>query len=282
MYGLSAVAAASVDSAERWQPSSLARMPSTHFSANAVAVVREQADRVEQVARDQRHPDVQLEVPLHAGDRDRRVVADHLGADLQDDLRDDRVDLAGHDRGALLELRQEQLADPGARAGAHQREIVGDLRQRHRDDLQRAAELDERVAVALRLERILRRADPQVALGVQLVAHPGGELGVRVQAGAGRGAAERDLRHLRQRVADPLGAEADLRGVPGELLPERHRHRVHQVRPAGLDDVVELLRLGRERLLESLERRQQLVAWRCPARRGGRRTGTRRWRTGPC
>ena len=36
--------------------------------------------------------------------------------DLQHDLGDDRVDLAGHDRGALLELGQEQLAD-ARRAG---------------------------------------------------------------------------------------------------------------------------------------------------------------------
>ena len=163
MYGLSAVAAASVDSAERRQPSSLALIPSTHFSAKIRAVLVEQADRLEQVARDQRDAHVELEVALRAGDRDRGVVADHLRADLEHDLGDHRVDLAGHDRGALLQLGQEQLADPGARAGAHQRQVVGDLRQRDGDDLQRAGQLDERVAVALRLERILGRPDLEPA-----------------------------------------------------------------------------------------------------------------------
>ena len=53
------------------------------------------------------------------------------------------------------------------------------------------------------------------------------------------------------------GAEPDLRGVAGELLAERDRHRVHQVGAAGLDDVLELVGLGRERRLEPLERGQQ-------------------------
>ncbi len=93
----------------------------------------------------------------------------------------------------------------------------------------------------------------------QLRAHALGELGVGVQAGAGGGAAERDLGDLRQRVAHALGAEPDLRGVAGELLAERHGHGVHQVRAAGLDDVLELVGLGGERRLELLQRGQQLV-----------------------
>ena len=118
---------------------------------------REQPDRVEQVPRHQRDEDVQLEVALHAADRDRRVVADHLRRDLRHDLGDDRVDLAGHDRGALLELGQEDLGEPGARPGAHEAEVVRDLRQRDGDRLERARGLDEPVARGLRLERIGRR-----------------------------------------------------------------------------------------------------------------------------
>jgi hypothetical protein len=50
-----------------------------------------------------------------------------------------------------------------------------------------------------------------------------------LRPGAGGGAAERDLRDLRQRVCDAARAEADLRGVAGELLAERDRAR----RPSG-------------------------------------------------
>ena len=73
------------------------------------------------------------------------------------------------------------------------------------------------------------------------------ELGMRVQPGADGGAAERDLAEPRQRVLDARDALAHLRRVAAELLAERDRHGVHQVRAAGLDDVVELRRLRLER-----------------------------------
>ena len=62
-------------------------MPSTHFSANSVDAFEQQLDRLQQVARDQRDAHVELELALHAADRDRGVVADHLRADLEHDLR---------------------------------------------------------------------------------------------------------------------------------------------------------------------------------------------------
>ena len=55
-------------------------------------------------------------------------------------------------------------------------------------------------------------------------------------------------------------AEPDLRRVAAELLAQRDRHGVHQVGATGLDDVRELVRLGLQRRLQPLERRQQLRA----------------------
>ena len=60
---------------------------------------------------------------------------------------------------------QEDLGEAGARAGAHEAEVVGDLRQRDGDGLQRARGLDERVARGLRLERIGGREDRQAGVG---------------------------------------------------------------------------------------------------------------------
>ena len=77
-------------------------------------------------------------------------------------------------------------------------------------------------------------------------------------------------------------AEPDLRGVAGELLAERDRDRVHQVRAAGLDDVLERLGLGRERRLELLERGQQPVRRLVERGEVDGATGRRRWTTGPC
>ena len=62
-----------------------------------------------------------------------------------------------------------------------------------------------------------------------------------------------------RRGLDPRAALAHLRGVAAELLAQRDRDGVHQVRAARLDDVRELLGLRRERRGEQLERRQQLV-----------------------
>ena len=216
-------------------------MPSTHFSAKQCGRHREERDRVEQVAGHERHEDVQLEVTLHPADGDRRVVADHLSGDLRDDLGDDRVDLPGHDRAALLELRQEDLGEARTRAGAHQADVVRDLRQRDGDRLQRAGSLDEGVARGLGLERIGRRddrADPS---------RP--ESAARTRA-ANSGCVFRPVPVAvppsgiwpsRGSVASTRAMPcADLCRVAGELLAQRHRDGVHEMGAAGLDDVVEL------------------------------------------
>ena len=90
-------------------------------------------------------------------------------------------------------------------------------------------------------------------------AHLGGEVGVRVQTRADRGAAERDLAETLAAVAHPLDPLAHLRGVAGELLAEGDGHCVHQVRPARLDHVVELLGLLLQRRREGLEGGKQVV-----------------------
>ena len=61
-----------------------------------------------------------------------------------------------------------------------------------------------------------------------------------VDAGADRGAAERQRTQAGQRVPESGDAVLDLRGVAAELLAERDRGRVHQMRAAGLHDLGEL------------------------------------------
>ena len=252
-----------------------------HLARQQAAGRREQRDRLEQVARHQRDVDVELERARHAADRDRGVVADHLRGDLRDDLADHRVDLAGHDRGALLQLRQDQLAEPGARPGAHPADVVRDLRERGGDDLERARGLDQRVAVGLRLEVVERRGDRQPR-----VRRPA----ARAPAGRTRGACSARCRS----AVPPSGiwpsrgsasstrarAEPHLRGVAAELLAERHGHGVHEVRAAGLDD---LRRTPRPwpRAPPRARRARAAGRWsphRAP--RGARPTGRRRSRTG--
>ena len=82
---------------------------------------------------------------------------------------------------------------------------------------------------------------------------------MRVQAGAGGGASERDLAEPPERRGDARLALADLGGVAAELLAEGDRDRVHPVRAAGLDDVGELGRLRLERCCETVQRRQEVT-----------------------
>ena len=89
-----------------------------------------------------------------------------------------------------------------------------------------------------------------------------GESRRRVQPGAHRGPAQRQLVQVRQRSLDPLAAAFDLLRVAGEFLAERQRHRVHQVRAADLDDLRERVALVRKRLLQRRRGRQQALAQR--------------------
>ena len=203
MCGFSAVAIAGRRLGMRSQHvSSFASIPSTHFSASSVAGAREERDRVQQVARDQRHAHVQLELALHAADRDRRVVADHLGGHLEHDLGDHRVDLARHDRRALLQLGQRQTrrgrcAGPSPSARGRCAIFVSETAT--------TLSAPDSSTSASRLPCASNGSAGGSASHAgrprELRAHACGELGMRVQAGAGGGAAERDLRHARQRVA---------------------------------------------------------------------------------
>ena len=88
------------------------------------------------------------------------------------------------------------------------------------------------------------------------------EFRVRVEPGAHRRAAQRQLAHVRQRRLDVRPRVRELRRIAGELLAERQRRRVLQMRAADLDDVGKGLGLRRQRRLERGQRRQQAARHR--------------------
>ena len=122
----------------------------------ARAGIGQQADRLQHRVGDDRLEDVELEVALAAGERDRRVVAEHPGADHGQRLGLGRIDLARHDRGARLVLRQDQLADPRSRAGAEEADVVGDLEEAGRERVEGAVRGHHRVVRGERLEHVGR------------------------------------------------------------------------------------------------------------------------------
>ncbi|EMA65853.1 30S ribosomal protein S5 [Halorubrum kocurii JCM 14978] len=234
--------------------------------AERLGGVRQQRRRFEEVVCDDGLVEVQVDLAARGAGRDRGVVADDLLVDLVDRLGDDGVDLPGHDRGAGLVLGLLDLAEPVARAGGEEAEVVGHLVHAARDRAERAVRLGHRVVGGLRLEVVLRLAERRPGLVGDVLGGELRELGVGVEAGPDRGAAEGELAEVR---LNALGALDPLRGlgaVAAELLPEPDGGRVLEVRPAGLDDAVERrllrLQLGVERferrhevLLDGLERR---------------------------
>ena len=108
---------------------SSARIPVDAVVGERARGVGQQLDRMQHTICQHRLEDVELEMALAAADRDRGVIAEHLAADHGQRLALGRIDLARHDRGARLVLRQDQFAEARARARAEQADVVGDLEQ---------------------------------------------------------------------------------------------------------------------------------------------------------
>jgi hypothetical protein len=120
---------------------------------------------------------------------------------------------------------------PRARASIH---------QARRQRFQRAVRMHQRIGGGHHLE-LVRRGDERQAGEARQFGRD--FLGVAfrcVQAGAHRGAAQRQFAQVRQRAMQvPVGL-LQLRDVAGELLAQRERRGVLQMRAADLHDVHEV------------------------------------------
>ena len=85
-----------------------------------------------------------------------------------------------------------------------------------------------------------------------------GELGMRVESGTDRRAADREIVDVRERFLDRDHRAIELHDVARELLTERERRRVLEVRAADLHDIGPGFRLRVERVAERLDRRQHI------------------------
>lgn len=89
---------------------------------------------------DRRLEGVELELAALGAQRHREIMADDKISDLAHNLRDRRIDLSGHDRGAGLDRRQADFAKTRARAGGKQAQIVANFCKFHGDPLEHAGE----------------------------------------------------------------------------------------------------------------------------------------------
>ena len=231
-------------------------MPRMHLSAN----------RLQQVAGDDRQHHVELEVAHRTAPRDRGVVSDHLGHDLLHGLGDDRIDLARHDRRSRLQIGDVDLGEPRVRAAPHPSDVGGDLVERDGDHTTHAGCLDQRIASTLRFEVVTRLGERQPHVGGDLGDDTLREPARAVDARADRRASDGQLADSRQHTHDPLDAVLDGLRVAAELLAERDRRRVHEVGAPGLDHRAEPALLPAQLLRQLLERGDQVLR-QLPSRR---------------
>jgi hypothetical protein len=89
--------------------------------------------------------DVELEMTLRSGERERRLVAENPRADHRQRLGLGRIDLARHDRGTRFVFRQDQFADAAAGTARGKPYIVRDLEEVCGDGTQRAVREEQSV-----------------------------------------------------------------------------------------------------------------------------------------
>ena len=80
-----------------------------------------------------------------------------------------------------------------------------------------------------------------------------------VQTCANGGSSQRHLAQGLLRPLDPLNTELDLPGIAAEFLSEADRRCILKVRAPDLHDLVELPGLALQCLMQSRQRRQQLL-----------------------
>ena len=156
-----------------------------------------------------------------AGKGDRLVVADHPGANLHHAFAHHRVDLAGHDRAAGLAVGQHDFVEAAPRPAAQPADVVGHVEQRDGDGPQLAVALDQPVALGVGLEMIDRLDKGDAGFSRQHLAHAAAELGMGVDAGADRRAADGQFEHG---LASPRSARStessNCRAKPPNLLTQ--------------------------------------------------------------
>ena len=174
---------------------------------------RHQINRLQHGEGDHRLHHIEFEMSLRSGESDRLLIAEHARAHHGDRLDLRRIDLARHDRGAGLVLRQTQFGETGARAAAHQTNIASDFIQAGGERIDGAMRKCDRVMRRERLEFIGRRDKRQAGLLCDIGGDRDIEARRRVDAGADRRAALRQRQQIRQRRANARRAIFRLRRV---------------------------------------------------------------------
>ena len=221
--------------------------------------VRKQTRRLQEVIDRHRQEHIELEVALRRRDADSRIVAHDLHGHHRDGLALRGVDLAGHDGRAGLVGRDDELADAAARAGSEPAHVVGDLHEIGRQRLERAVGKHHLVLARERVELVRRRQEGVAQQLGDLLCRQVTERRRSVEPGADGRAAEGELAQRAAGLHDHVAVVAEHGTPAADLLPERERHGVLQVRAADLDHIAVLRAQAVERCRQAADGRQHLL-----------------------
>ena len=200
-------------------------------------------------------------MPVFDAERNRQVVADNLVARLIHYLRDNGIDLAGHNRRAGLTLGQENFIKSATRSRRHKAEVVRHFDKHQRGILERGADVDKAVGVVGGVD--------YVRGGLEVFAGDFAELAgddfyisrLCIKPRAHGGAAHVDKADAVNRPLNAADTATNRRGVRTHFLPQRDRNGVLQVRAPHFENILILLRLVFEGAGKVFERGRDVVAF---------------------
>ena len=233
-------------------------------AAHAVGLERihgvgKQTRRLQKVIDRHRQEHIELEVALRRRDADGRVVAHDLHGHHRDGLALRGIDLAGHDGRAGLVGRDDKLADAAARAGSEPAHIVCDLHEVGRQRLERAVREHHLVLACERVELVRCRQEGVSQQLGDLLRRQVAERRRGVEPGADGRAAEGQLAQRAAGLHDHIAVVAEHGAPAADLLPERERHGVLQMRAADLDHIAVLRAQAVKRCRQAADGRQDLL-----------------------
>ena len=229
--------------------------PSDKVLLERAHAVAKDANAMEEVADHDRLEHVEFKLTVHARDGRSNVVAHDLSADHGEGLALGWVDLARHDGGARLVLRQDELTKTAAWARPEITDILGDLEEGASKSVKRAGSLNDGIVGSKNLKLVGRGLELGAGQLANLLSNCLIEALERVQAGADSGTPLSQETKVREAVLNTLDIAVELGDISGEFLAKGERGSVLQVSSANLYDLLELLNL----LLKSIS--QALQGW---------------------
>ncbi len=200
----------------------------------------------------------------HSADGEGYVVAGDTHGHLHDGFHEHWIDLARHDGGTGLYLRQFELSDSASRATAHQADVAGDSGQAHGNRVQVTMGIHDAVAGCLRFEVIRCFTESYTGLLAQFAADHLAESRMGIDAGPyGRAADRHVFGQCSNGGVGAFDSIFDLGGESGEFLSKSNGRRVLHMGSTDLDDLVELPALLAKGFLQLLQTRKKNVLRMC-------------------